>query len=396
MGYGFSCRDVRFLRSDEGELALAVATELALSEHSLITDVGVLKRRWPDFAPALAETVRLRRKARAKLANADHWLLSDDALQQATPTLVARHRARRLAGRVVHDVTCSIGADLQQLTATAKAVVGSDIDDVRVAMAQANVPDALVARADALHPCTRDAVIVADPARRSGSRRTFDPSELQPPLPDLMSACAGRDFVIKCAPGLDYRALEWAGEAEIVSLDGSVRECALWSPDLTALPGHTRATVLSSDGSSWSIDSAEPDDIPVQDPGEWIIDPDGAVVRAGLVRQYAARHGLWQLDPHIAYLTGDVVPEGVRGHQIISRLPLREKLLRRELARYDCGSVEILVRGVDVDPDALRKRLKLSGSAPLSLVITRIGDRAEVFLCQPPATIVRKNTCGLG
>ena len=39
--------------------------------------------------------------------------------------------------------------------------------------------------------------------------------------------------------------------------------------------------------------------------GRYILDPDGAVVRAGLVRQYAARLGWWRLDPHIAYLTGD-------------------------------------------------------------------------------------------
>ncbi|MBB3036192.1 THUMP-like domain-containing protein [Hoyosella altamirensis] len=385
MGYRFSLADIRFLRSDQGVEALASAADLELSERSLIADAGHLRRWWPEYAAALAETVRLRRKARTKLCDAEDWLFTQDALQQATPTAVARHRAVRLASRAVHDVTCSIGADLRELCRESRVVIGSDVDPVRLAMATVNVPDALLVRADALKPCSRDAVIVADPARRTGAGRTFDPSALQPPLPDLVDACAGRDFVVKCAPGLDYLKLEWSGEVEIVSLDGAVRECALWSPGLTEHPNQTRATLLSSTGASFTLTGDEPDDISVGPPGQWIVDPDGAIVRAGLVRHYAARFGLWQLDPRIAYLTGDIVPPGARGHRVLTSVPLREKQVRRELSSRDCGSLEILVRGVDVDPDALRKRLKPRGSRALSLVITRIGSRAEVFICEPVA-----------
>jgi len=49
--------------------------------------------------------------------------------------------------------------------------------------------------------------------------------------------------------------------------------------------------------------------------------------------------------------------------------------------------VEILVRGVGVDPDQLRRRLRLTGSSALSVVITRLGTgpaaRAEAFVCRP-------------
>ncbi|MCW4354598.1 class I SAM-dependent methyltransferase [Hoyosella sp. YIM 151337] len=385
MAYEFSLGDIAFLKSGEGADALDAASDLLLTERSLISEIDGLRRRWPQFAAAVAETVRLRRKAAAKLPGAHDWLFTDDAAQQATPTLVGKHRAQRLRGRAIHDVTCSIGADLYELAKTASVAVGSDLDPVRLAMAAANVPGAAVARADALRPCTRDAVLVADPARRTGARRTSDPSALQPPLPSLLSAYKGRDFVIKCAPGLDYRELNWEGETEIVSLDGGVRECTLWSPGVTELHSQTRATVLNSDGSSWSISSMDPCVAAQRAPGRFIIDPDGAVVRAGLVRHYAARHGLWQLDPHIAYLTGDVLPPGTRGHEILATAPLREKQIRRELAARECGSLEILVRGVNLDPDAFRKRLKLRGPRALSMVVTRIGERAAAFICLPHA-----------
>ncbi len=121
-----------------------------------------------------------------------------------------------------------------------------------------------------------------------------------------------------------------------------------------AAAGHT---VLRSDGSSWEVTDAESDDIPEREPGEWIVDPDGAVVRAGLVRHYAARHGLLATDPRIAYLTGDSVPDGVRGFRVLARLKYTEKALRQELAARDCGSAEILVRGLDIDPAVLRPRV---------------------------------------
>jgi hypothetical protein len=51
------------------------------------------------------------------------------------------------------------------------------------------------------------------------------------------------------------------------------------------------------------------------------------------------------------------------------------------------GAAEILVRGVDVDPDALRSRLRLRGSQRVSVVVARIGSgpvsRATAFICRP-------------
>ncbi|MEU6581093.1 class I SAM-dependent methyltransferase [Nocardia sp. NPDC046763] len=387
MGYAFSRADIAYLASPAGAAALAEVGDFALTPASLLKDLERLRRDHGDHAPVLVETVRLRRRAAAKLGGAGEWLFTDDALQQATPSPVARRRAQRLAGRTVHDVTCSIGAELAALADVCPAVIGSDLDDVRLAMAAHNLAarrNVLLVKADALMPCSTAEVVIADPARRSDGRRTHDPAKLQPPLPDLLAAYTGRELAVKCAPGLDFDKLGWAGEIEVVSLDGAVREACLWSPGL-AEPGVTRrAAVLSSAGEPWTLTDADPDDIPEREPGEWIVDPDGAVVRAGLVRHYAAKHGLWQLDPRIAYLTGDKVPEGMRGFRILERMEFREKPLRAELHRRDCGPLEILTRGVDIDPDALRGRIKPRGSQPHTLVVTRIGRQATVFLCATP------------
>lgn len=341
----------------------------------------------------LVETVLLRRRAVEKLGElaAAEWLFTDEALQQATAAPVALHRAGRLAERpgvVVHDVTCSIGTELAALRGCGITAVGSDIDPVRLAMARHNLGAAAgLCRADALRPVTRDAVLVADPARRVAGRRRLRIDDYQPDLAALLDTYRDRDFVVKCAPGIDFdevRRLGFDAEIEVTSYRGSVREACLWSGAL-AQPGvRRRANILDR---VEQLTDADSDECSVRPAGRWIVDPDGAVVRAGLVRHYGARHGLWQLDPDIAYLSGDRLPAGVRGFEVLERLVFDERRLRQALSALDCGSLEVLVRGVRVDPDALRKRMRLRGSRSLSVVIARLGARtasqAMAFVCRP-------------
>lgn len=387
----FTLDDVAYLGSDEGRGALTEVEGSTLTDASRISDIATARARFGSRAAVLIETTLLRRKAAAKFADPSEWLFTGEALEQATAGAVAAHRAQRLAGRDVHDVTCSVGTELAALRTTGFRIVGSDIDEVRLAMASHNLagdePNALLCRADALAPITRDTTVIADPARRSAGRRTFHPRDYTPALDDLLAVYANRDLVVKCAPGIDFdqvRRLGFHGEIEVTSLGAGVREACLWSPGLGTPDVTRRATILDR---AEEITDAEPDECPVAPAGRWIVDPDGAVVRAGLVRHYGARHGLWQLDPAIAYLSGDELPSGVRGFEVIAELAFAERALRQELSVRDVGALEILVRGVSVDPDALRSRLRLRGSQRLSVVITRIGaggaSRVVVYVCRP-------------
>ncbi|TWS19427.1 class I SAM-dependent methyltransferase [Tsukamurella asaccharolytica] len=378
--------DLAYLRTADGAAAVAVADRLALADDTLLADVGVVRGIAGRHAGAVIEQVRARRRAHVKLGDVDGWLLTDEAVQQATPTAVAEHRARRLAWLSVHDVTCSIGAELRALVQVCPRVVGSDLDPVRARMAAHNVPRALVYVADALTPTSSADVVIADPARRADGRRIVDPEQCSPALSALHAAYAGRSLAVKTAPGIDHAGLRrtgFGGEVEIVSLDGGVREACLWSGPV-AVPGLTRATVLRGSGrGGYEVFSTDPHEVEPEPAGKYLVEPDGAVIRAGLVRHYAARHGLWQLDPHIAYLSGDAVPAGERGFEILEEMRYSEKGLRAELRARDVGAVEILTRGAGVDPDALRKRLRLQGSQSMTVVITRIGRQVMAYLTCP-------------
>ena len=394
--------DLDFLGSSAGAELVARAAALDWGGAARVASTATIRRADPEHAAAVIDLVGARARARERIRGAERMLLTEEAVQQATVWPVAALRARRLAGRPVHDLTCSVGAELAELVRCCDRVLGSDLDPVRLRMAAHNVPAADVVLSDALRPCSRDAVLLADPARRADGRRVHDPARTSPPLPALLDAARGRDLVVKCAPGLDTDRLDWDGEVELVSLDGGVREACLWSASL-ATGTRRRATVLrrlpATDPGPWGdpvivdgpvavhaevvTDDCDDDVAAVGEADRFIVDPDGAVVRAGLVRHWARRHGLRQLDPRIAHLTGPAVPAGYGGMEVLSRHRLDRKELRRALRERDCGSLEILVRGVEVDPDRLRTSLGLRGSRALSLVVTRIGTSAVVFLCGP-------------
>lgn len=375
----FTLDEVAFLAAHTDDIA-AATSGLAFARSSLLDDVAVLRARFGNYGRAVAELVQARRSATAHGKFPADWLTDPDAAQQATPQVVAAQRATRLrrvlgADALIHDVTCSVGTEGASISGR---YLGSDLDPVRLAMARHNLgANAWLVQADATAPVSTGAdAIVADPARRAGGRRITRPDQLLPPLPDLLAAWPGHELAIKCAPGLDFS--DWDGLVSLVSVDGGVKEACLYTPGLA--DGERREAIVISGGNVDRLTDALPDDVGAAAPGRYLIDPDGAVVRAGLVRHYAAREGLWMLDERIAYLTGDDIPAGYSGFPVEQIVPLKK--LKAALGA-DVGSLEILVRGVDVDPDVLRKKLRLRGSRPAAVVCTRIGAQGVAIVCGP-------------
>ncbi|GMA88108.1 hypothetical protein GCM10025868_33580 [Angustibacter aerolatus] len=120
-------------------------------------------------------------------------------------------------------------------------------------------------------------------------------------------------------------------------------------------------------------------------PGAFLHEPDGAVVQAGLVPEVAQRLGGRLLDPTIAYVTTDA-PAGrdvrpfVHSYAVDDVLPFHVKTLRARLRDLGVGSLTIKKRGSTVDPDALRRRLRLAGDAHATIALTRVAGRQTVLL----------------
>jgi SAM-dependent methyltransferase len=386
----------RWLLTAEGQRLLEQAAdardddELKAQTRLRRLATGSTQERAVRVAAAITQ-VTLRRKAAAKLgADADRMYFTPDGLEQATRATVAAHRAARLAAASassVIDLGCGIGGDLVAFARAGITSAGVDADPLRVEVARANLaaldlPGA-VSVADAMEVDTLpfDAAYV-DPARRTGRGRTFSMEDWTPPWPFVEKLLLSRDAVAKVAPGLPHDRIPEDVEAEWVSDGGEVKEAALWSGRLATTS--RRATVIGHGGLA-TLTGADDPGGETRDVGEFLYEPDGAVIRAGLVTAVAAgvRGGL--VDDHIAYVTSDEAfrTPFARGFRVVETLPYREKALRAALRERSIGSLTIKKRGVGVVPDELRKRLSLTGDQAATIVLTRARGHGVALLVEP-------------
>jgi hypothetical protein len=111
------------------------------------------------------------------------------------------------------------------------------------------------------------------------------------------------------------------------------------------------------------------------------------VVRAHLIAQLADRVGGWLLDPTIAYVSADTAtptPYG-RWYEVLETLPFGLKPLRARLRAHDAGPLVVKKRGTAVEPDLLRRQLKLTGSTEVTVVLTRTAGRQTAMVVSPVA-----------
>ncbi|MCM1011698.1 MULTISPECIES: class I SAM-dependent methyltransferase [unclassified Brevibacterium] len=365
-----------------------------------------------EVTAALLTQAQLRTEAVGKLGPyAAEMLFTRDGLAQATRLPVAAHHAQRLlaAGRAdgsdspvrIADLGCGIGVDAFAFAGLGAEVRAVDADEVTAAIAAFNLRH--LPGAEVAHGLAEDAevddvdALWFDPARRRVGRanargataRIADPDEFSPSLTWVVDRAAEAHAAgVKLGPALDHDLIPAGAEAQWVSHDGDVVEVCLYFGAARQRPGRS-ALVM---GERTLL--VHEDDVPATDEdgigrlGEYLLEPDGAIVRAGLVRALTGPLQARRLNPSIAYLTTDVAPvgpaaAGVTAYKIVDVLPAKIPSLRKELIARGIGSVVIKKRGADIVPDQVRRQLKLPKGERATLVFTRLGDKHVVLLTQP-------------
>ncbi len=384
-----------WLLTDEGQTVLERAVELTADPaHDELAVQDELRRTSSAEQVAAALTqADLRRRAVAKFGElAVRMYFTPEGLEQATRLSVATHRASRLQAAVaqsVIDLGCGIGGDLVAFARAGVTAAGVDLDPVRVAVARANLAALDVGGAVQVADATRvDTspfdVAFADPTRRSARGRSFRADDWTPPWP-FVEALLRRDACVKVAPGIPHSLVPDGVEAEWVSDHGEVKEAALWSGRLAT--DARRATVIGDDGLATLTEEDDPGSsaIGVGDLGAFLYEPDGAVIRAGLVTAVAAGVGGRLIDRKIAYVASEESfrTPFARSYRVLEQLPYREKPLRAALRARGIGTLTIKKRGVDVSPEQLRKRLALHGEDEATLVLTRARGEGVALLVKP-------------
>jgi len=389
--------DLHYLQSGEGQMLLAelAAAPLTPDLHLIAAD-RLRQRVGPGRAQAILETTLLRQRAARKFSRAGAMFFTRDGLEQATAEPVAAHRARRFSTAgigVVADLGCGIGGDALALAAAGASVLAIDFDGLRAAMTRANaVPYGVAERvlpvvADLMEmPPLRVDAFFFDPARRTASgprlaaaRRLRSVEDYQPPLSLINRWPTIAGGAVKVSPGIDYAELPEEAEAEFVSLDGELREAALWIGSLRTEAAR-RATLLPSGDTLTERDGDT--SATVSEPRGYLYEPDAAIIRAHLVAQLASRLDAALIDPSIAYLTADraQITPFARCFRVSDYFPFQLKRLRQYLRQRGIGQVTIKKRGSPLDPDVLRQALKLRGSNHAMLFLTQVMGQPTVII----------------
>jgi len=390
---------------DPADARLAASTECraladAIGEYDAKAALSVGQRLRAEGAdPALVAAAltqaRLRAAGRAKFGEfAAGMAFNQEGLEQATRLAVAALHARRFreAGiSSVADLTCGLGADAMAMAALGLSVVAFEKDEATALLADHNLrhwPDAVVVHADSLATIRGVEVdaVFADPARRAGAARRHSPSDYLPPLEDVLAL---RDrfpaLGLKLGPGVPHEALPGDAELEWVSVDGEVVEAGVWCGPLARRHGHGALVIRRGVANEVTGDLHRGEQRAL---GAYLGEPDGAVIRAGLVGTVADQLGAGLVDPTIAYVTADTPTESpfVRWFQVQESMPFDTKKLGAALRARNVGTLEIKKRGVDVVPERLRAQLKLRGETSATVILTRIAGRHSAIIAQPVAS----------
>lgn len=378
-----------------GDEARALVDELTDDEAPLHTAIARLRGRVSSLQThLLMEQVELRRRAAAKFTHAARMFFTRVGLEQATDEWVARHKATRLASvragasspPAIADLCCGIGGDLMALAEHGSAV-GIERNPVAAHFAAINT-GAVVRAADVAEFDLGgiDAWHI-DPDRRTAGRRTTSLEWCEPNVAVIERLLARVPHAaVKLAPATKVPA-EWADRCELewISRDRECRQLVAWHGKLARAPGQRRATILpSACGLAVRTLTAAPHQpIPFGDrPDHYVFDVDPAVLVGQLTGALAAEHGLCALGAGPTYLTGPrpIADAALACFEVDDILPLRVRTLAQHLRARGMGQLEIKKRGVDIDPEKLRRDLKLRGEAPATLLITRISRRPAAIL----------------
>ena len=370
-----------------------------------------------DLVAAALTQSRLRARAREKFGEfAAGMLFTPDGLEQATRLAVASRHAERFSSagvRTVLDLGCGIGADAMAFASLDLAVDAVDADVATALVADRNLrhwPDARArcSRAEDVD-LPQDAAATGvgawlDPARRTPgvtdargrTRRVFSLDAISPSWDVVLDVAAAVPATgAKLSPSFPHGALPRGAEAQWTSWDGEVVECAVWWGPLVRAAGRTAAVCGPGGASVVTQEQARPgDDVEplhaLDRIGQWLYEPDRAVIRAGLVGALVAAVDGREVQPGLGYVSADTVHDvpWARRHRVLEAMPLSTKRLARWLRDHGHDRVTIKKKGVSLDSDVLRRQLKMTGrrrgGSEATVVLTRVAG-SQVALVVDPA-----------
>lgn len=394
-----SAINVDWLTSPIGQEVILLASEFADS----LTATTKLRAKYPEIEPEFIRQAISQAALKTKAKDLDlpeHWLLTDDGLQQATRPQVAKFRAKFLAenfGQLkIVDLTCGLGFDSYFFAKAGHQVTAIERDPEVAHLAHSNLreykTDVIVSSAEQFTIPTDTDLIFIDPARRDPdsaksitgqTKRTMNPFTWSPGWDYVERLANSHNVVAKVAPGISIDLID-SWDAYWISSDGDLVEAMLISGGtnkrIAILLNESEITEISGG----SISKVSP-------LGDYLVVPNSALIRASALDYLVNTLDAGLVNEHIAWLTtnnsdfSQLVKSSAQVFEILDTLKFNEKLIADRLIEFSPGSLTIMTRGVSVDPELLRKKLlkrPVKGGQEIVLAIYRDDAGSVALICR--------------
>jgi hypothetical protein len=387
--------EIRLL--NEMKLIPALFDELRALSGSELAIQQKLRTRYDAALVRAAMAVQTARtKAEGKLPEACRLWLTRVGLEQSTAWEVAQHKTQRFPdSQHVFDLCSGIGVDTATLLSRG-SVTSVDVDPAMLLRCQWNIETWIAGNAvraggewqqkatDVLGLNLSEKLVHLDPDRRKDRDRPAKRLEHYHPdlqwMQQLVQTAAGG--ALKLGPASNFMQKFPQSEIELISQHGECREATVWFGSLAGKKSF-RATVLPS-GESLSADPLDAWCPTTDTFSDYILDPDPAVVRSGLLDTVGEIHNLQRIDKKDEYFTGARIPDTkfVHGFAIEAVLGNNPTELKRYLRANPGRDYEIKCRHLSVNADTLRKQLP-RGEGPIKVLFyVRRAGKATVVVAR--------------
>ena len=361
-------------------------SEISQQYPLTINQISQLRAKYPNIPICdMLTQVNLQKKALNKMPFAEKWLWTEKNLQQASTFHLAQYHGTLFERYdTVADICCGIGADLLFISKGKQRCYAVDNDENILRIARYNMHyfqrNNIVYQHIPAEKFSADCeAVYVDPDRRTADRRLVEIQKFSPNIDTIEKLIKTYSNVaVKLTPTLDYEDKKFSEYSfDFVSVNGELKECLLRSGTLK----HKKQAVILPKGVVFSEKRHPNTDIATV--GQWLFEPDPAIIRAHLVNDLACECNMKRIDENIALLTTDSVPDEIYGkkYQVVTYFDYNLKGLNNYLKSKHIGILDIKTRGFSETVENFRSKLRLHGKEKATIFIVRIKEKHVCIVC---------------
>lgn len=361
------------------------------------SEMALAKSPFEGIAPAeLATQLDSWQRSRYKLPS---WYGAEGiyypkrlSIEQSSSEMAADHKASIIpTGLRILDLTGGFGVDSYAFAGTAQSVVYCERDVELAKIVQHNASILGVKGLECiagdgmayLQQCTADQLdlIYVDPARRKSTRKVFRLEDCEPNILEHLPLFFEKSAVLmlKLSPMMDIqeaiRLLPGLYELQVVSVDGECKELLcrmkrgkISSPlSITAVALHQTSSRSGSAAEknidkrsfTFNLSDEQQAEIKLDQPQNYLYEPDAALLKAGAFRLTATRYGLSKLHINTHLYTAEDLKENFMGKitRIVDVLPFADFKKTKPVS-----GANVIVRNFPIKVDEIRKKLRIGES----------------------------------